>query len=78
MYILLWRRQYYGWHWFGKYRWHILFLLEYVKEYGYKKINIVFYGGEPLLNKKKIDILSEKLFKKYGNNYCFDIVTMVL
>ena len=31
------------------------FLLEYVKEYGYKKINIVFYGGEPLLNKKKID-----------------------
>lgn len=51
------------------------FLLEYVKEYGYKKINIVFYGGEPLLNKKKIDILSEKLFKKYGNNYCFDIVT---
>ncbi len=51
------------------------FIVSYVMKWGYKKVNIVYYGGEPLLNKKMIFTLSEKLESKFEDNFCFDIVT---
>ncbi len=40
-----------------------------------EKLRIVFYGGEPLLNKEMITVVSTRLKEQYGERYKFSIVT---
>lgn len=55
------------------------YIIDFIKRrfdvYKYKKINVIYYGGEPLLNKKVIYHLSEQLQKIFGSKFVFDMVT---
>lgn len=57
------------------YTYIINFIQERCSLYSYKKISVIYYGGEPLLNKKAIFDLSNILYQTYGNKFVFDIVT---
>lgn len=50
-------------------------LLEFVINQHPKKLSVVWYGGEPLLNFDCIEYLSEKFIEEFGDNYTAGIVT---
>lgn len=51
------------------------FIYKKMTENQIEKLRVIFYGGEPLLNKKTITVVSEELKKQYGERYKFSIVT---
>lgn len=51
------------------------FINKKMREDNIKNLRIVYYGGEPLLNKKVINKLSSELRDRYKENYMFSIVT---
>lgn len=51
------------------------FIADCVYQRSIKKVRVVFYGGEPLLNKNTITEVAIKLNEIYGDNFKFSIVT---
>lgn len=50
----------------------VIYLFEHKQ---YKKLHVTYYGGEPLLQKELISLLSKEFYEKLGNRYQSSIVT---
>lgn len=51
------------------------YIESYMKKFAIKKLNITFYGGEPLLECEKMTILADYFYNSLGSDFQFNIIT---